>query len=148
MRNSLFLTLSVAAAVLLAGCSPSSAPDSDQSSAPASQSDRSAESNADSSDPNDQGADPNSEPTESTPREGEPPAAPPAPAPPAAEKFTAGAPYGQCLTKNLAVSITEQGSSSGKLHYAVTFTNTGTKECLLEGFPRVQAKAEIGRAHV
>lgn len=112
MRNTLLLALSVAAATLLAGCSTATAPPS-----------------------------PESPPTESSPSAspsaGEPSSAPNSTAPDSSESFTAGAPDGQCRTANLTVSLGNEGSAAGHIHYAVTFTNTG-ETCVLEGFPTVQ----------
>ncbi|MEO7348501.1 MAG: DUF4232 domain-containing protein [Terrimesophilobacter sp.] len=113
MRNSHFLTLSVATAVLLAGCTSTSVPQGSEPSAPTSPAQT-------------------SEPPASTP-----PAAPPQSVPSEPEQFTAGAPDGQCLTENLTVAISDPDGSAGKLHYELIITNTGS-ECVLEGFPRVQ----------
>lgn len=117
MRNSFFLTLSVAAALLLAGCSPAAGTEEVEQAAPPSAAPSTS---------------PSTEPSE-TP-------SPTVPAPPASnspEEFTSGAPDRQCLTENLTVSVSDQGSSAGHTHYFVTFTNTG-EECALEGFPGIQ----------
>lgn len=58
----------------------------------------------------------------------------------AAETFTPGAPAGQCLTANLAVTIEAEGSSAGHQHATIVFTNKGAS-CVLEGFPAVQVIA-------
>lgn len=116
MRSSLFLTLSVATAVLLAGCTSTSAPQGSEPSAPMSPQQT-------------------SEPSASTPA-----TTPPQSVPTAPEQFTAGAPDGQCLTENLTVSLSDPDGTAGKLHYEVTITNTGSA-CVLEGFPRVRVTA-------
>ncbi|MEO7348499.1 MAG: DUF4232 domain-containing protein [Terrimesophilobacter sp.] len=104
MRFTRFLSLSVAAAILLAGCA-TTATTTPQSSQPPS------------------------------PSATEPSATEPAPSP--SEAFTAGAPEGQCLTANIAVSVAEADASAGHLHYVVTFTNKG-EACVLKGFPTFQ----------
>jgi Protein of unknown function (DUF4232) len=47
------------------------------------------------------------------------------------------APAGQCKDTNLKVEISAPDGAAGSLNYQVSFTNTGTSDCVLDGYPTI-----------
>jgi Protein of unknown function (DUF4232) len=67
----------------------------------------------------------------------ETPSAAPSPSASAAEQVDPSAPPGQCKDTALKVTLSAPDGTAGSLNYVLTFTNTGTTDCVLEGYPTV-----------
>jgi Protein of unknown function (DUF4232) len=75
--------------------------------------------------------------TPSSPAPSETPSAAPSPSASAAEQIDPSAPPGQCKDTALKVTLSAPDGAAGSLHYVLTFMNTGTTDCILEGYPTV-----------
>jgi hypothetical protein len=78
-----------------------------------------------------------SAPASTAPVASPPVAAPSSNSAPTAPPIDPDAPAGQCANDSLAVSVVESDAGMGSIYYQVNFTNTGTTDCELRGFPGV-----------